>query len=462
MKESIFWYKNPGGKTEIIPSEVINFLMVNGLRNYYPDSIEDSSPFLVKLKSNVVSTVNRPYIINLIVNHIKSNKDNGALNTFHKMRGFPTTDDLVTLPILEGEFMTDAKDKSYFFFENGIFEVTGKEIHRIKYSDVGKFIWKSQIIKHDIDLRSFKECMEGSEFHKFLVDITDHTRVNRIHRYNHLTSLIGYLLHTYKDKSNPRATFFIDEFSDGKANGGTGKSLLSEALGQIRKRTQEDGKSFSTKNNFALQQVGPDTKLLVFDDVKKGFDLEGLFPIISEGMQVEKKYQDRITIPFERSPKILFTSNYRPFNQGASYRRRIYQFELTNFYNDKNTPIMKFGHRFFEDWDKEQWGYFYSLMMLATKFYLNKGVLVSKPLYSEKLKSVNPEFLAFMDETIETEIKYNKKDLFEIFLSRFPKFTELSQRGFTNWLNSYAEIHGYKMDESHSGTNNYFRYSKPQ
>ena len=102
-----------------------------------------------------------------------------------------------------------------------------------------------------------------------------------------------------------------------------------------------------------------DTKIVLFDDVHRKFDFEKLFPVITEGIQVERKYKNRITIPYSDSPKVLITTNYALNGTGSSFRRRLYEFQLSQFFNDENTPFRKFGRVFFEGWDVDQWNMFY-------------------------------------------------------------------------------------------------------
>ena len=49
----------------------------------------------------------------------------------------------------------------------------------------------------------------------------------------------------------------------------------------------EDGKNFNVKERFAFQQVQPDTKVILFDDLVK--DFERIFPAITSNLTVEKK-----------------------------------------------------------------------------------------------------------------------------------------------------------------------------
>ena len=126
-----------------------------------------------------------------------------------------------------------------------------------------------------------------------------------------MESTLGYLIHTFKDKTDQKAIIFNDQEIDDNPNGGSGKSLMLTAIGNIRKIIKIDGKAYNpSKNDFVYQRVNLDTQVLAFDDVRKHFDFEQLFSLITEGIPVNRKNKDEIYIPFERSPKIVITTNY--------------------------------------------------------------------------------------------------------------------------------------------------------
>jgi len=85
-----------------------------------------------------------------------------------------------------------------------------------------------------------------------------------------------------------------------------------------------------------------DTQVLSFDDVKKHFDFERLFSVITEGITIEKKNKDAIKIPFDKSPKIIITTNYAIKGKGNSFERRKWELEFKQFYTQEFTPQVEF------------------------------------------------------------------------------------------------------------------------
>ena len=89
-----------------------------------------------------------------------------------------------------------------------------------------------------------------------------------------------------------------------------------------------DGKKFAFENTFAYQLVSADTQVLCFDDVKKYFDFERLFSLVTEGLTLEKKNKDELFLSYSESPKIAFTTNYSiaANAEHAKRRQRVFEF----------------------------------------------------------------------------------------------------------------------------------------
>ena len=135
------------------------------------------------------------------------------------------------------------------------------------------------------------------------------------------------------------------------------------ALQQMKKLVFIDGKSFNFERSFAYQTVSADTQILCFDDVKKHFEFERLFSVITEGLTLEKKNRDAISIPFKKSPKIAITTNYALKGSGNSHSRRKWEIELNQHYNKNFSPLDEFNKLMFGDWDDAEWCVFDNYMV---------------------------------------------------------------------------------------------------
>jgi hypothetical protein len=268
-----------------------------------------------------------------------------------------------------------------------------------------------------------------------------------------MRSTIGYLLHGWKNLSYSPATILNDEVISENPEGGTGKGLFMNGLSHMKKLVVIDGKSFNFEKSFAYQLVSADTQILCFDDVKKAFDFERLFSVVTEGLTLEKKNKDAIKIPFSKSPKVAITTNYAIRGKGASFERRKWELELTQHYNKDFTPLVEFGKMMFGEWDDDEWCQFDNYMISNLQLYLMNGLMKSEfvNLRIRKLSAETShdflEWLGIINNTESEKFIMDKRiymsDLYNDFINEYPdyapksKFT-ISRTKFNKWLNSYA------------------------
>jgi hypothetical protein len=158
-------------------------------------------------------------------------------------------------------------------------------------------------------------------------------------------------------------------------NGRSGKGLLWNALGLMKRVQSLNGKSFSFLDQFPYQSIKTDCQILVYDDVKPNFAFINLFSMITEGMEITYKGQNTIKLPVEDSPKILITTNYVIKGTGGSHDARKFEVELSSFFNANHSPQDFFGHMLFDDWDIKEYARFDCYMIECIKKYLNFGLM---------------------------------------------------------------------------------------
>lgn len=354
----------------------------------------------------------------------------------------------------EIEFAEDTREKAYVFFRNGYVEVTKDDIKQFDYKKLEGKIWEKQIINRD-----FKPTDKECEFEIFLLKVCKHEG----NRYKALLTAIGYLLHRWKDSSNSKAIILIDEKLSEGAFGRSGKSLVVKAVGKLRKLLSVDGRNFKFDKNFAFQSVSFDTSIIEFNDVDRRFKFEKLFSIITDGITVEKKNKDEISIPFHKSPKIVISTNYTVDGIDDSTLDRQFVIEFSDHYNMDHKPIDEFGHLFFDEWDEKEWNSFDNFMLRCLQLYLNEGLVTyeHKNLKLKKLiDSTSVEFADFA-ESLEIGVDYQKKELHSEFKEEFPDFEGQKQNTFTRWIKIYAGIEGLEVEEWRDEAKQYhFRLKK--
>lgn len=339
------------------------------------------------------------------------------------------------------EFLKDTKSEGFFPFKNGVVVVSKDSVVLKSYGELGKVVWKTQVIDHFVIIEQDIELAK-IEYFRFIERISD----NDSDRYIYALGLIGYLLHNYKDPSRPFSVILAEETEKEANGGGTGKGIFVKALGYLLNIVRVDGKNFKFDKSFAFQRVDLDTRILAIEDTRRNVDFEGFYSIITEGITVEKKNKDELFIPYKDSPKVMFTTNYTIPNSGNHAKRRQKVLEFSGYFGPTRTPEDEFGHKLFDDWDKDEWNRFYNLMFESVKGYLDFGVQEVKPSDKIKRKQIRvqfgEEFLEFLMGVFEEQPGWIKlEQLYNDFMlmSGFDK-KDYSVKRFTKGIEESCSI----------------------
>lgn len=193
----------------------------------------------------------------------------------------------------------------------------------------------------------------------------------------------------------------------------------------------------------------------MFDDVKKYFDFERLFSVVTEGLTLEKKNKDAIKIPFSKSPKIAITTNYAIKGSGNSFARRKWELELHQYYSKEFTPLDEFGKLMFGDWNDDDWCEFDNYMIGCLSNYLRTGLVKSKfvNLNIRQLSAETShdfiEWCGLIGDSSQENLKIEpgarlyKNELYNEFVDEYPDYgpkskMTISRTKFYKWLYSYA------------------------
>jgi hypothetical protein len=355
-------------------------------------------------------------------------------------------------------FIKDSPTESYVFFRNCVVKITSKKITTCHYSEIEGHVWEEHIIDRDFTLNQPACYAElTGPFHNFLHLIT----TNGTDNFESLLTIIGYVLHRYKDPSRSKCVIFYDiNVNQERQNGRSCKTLLCRALNEVRNILLENGKLIDPTTKFAFNRVSLDTNGIVFDDIPKHLKFEKFFSIITGDLTKEEKFENSVTIPFADSPKIIFTSNYIVQGEGLSHSDRRVEFFISDYFNPENTPLSYFGKRFFEEWTDEEYNQFYNTMVMAIEYYLEHGIqepTLSRYYYILRNSSPN-NFIDKCDAYILPNEKYSKTDLFEEFKKDIPDLDATTQYTFTGLLKKYADYQGWSVTESHSGDKYYITF----
>lgn len=441
----IFWDTDKNGKLSLNDYKFKLFLENRG---FYKVMLNDKEFTFVKVYNNIINEVTETNIKDFILNHVIE-IDINVYNFFARSTNKFNENYLNQLATKELSMVRDTPTESYLFFKNTVVKVTEDNIDFIDYINIGGFIWEKNIIKRDFSLSKNK-----SDFQTFISNISNNDKK----RTQILESAIGYLLTTYKGQDEGIAVILYDESLNDNPSGRTGKTVISDAINEVRKLVTLNGKDFDNKGNFPYDIVNLDDNVICFDDMDRNFKFESLFSIITGNLTLKKKYLQPIAIPFEKSPKIMFTSNYILSGNGDSHDDRKLEIELFRHYSKNYKPIHEFGKLFFShNWDKNDWDAFYNYMISNIQLYFKIGLQKSE-LKTGKIKKLiantcedffdfcENEFLWQSDyfyTTKEILIKYNDGH------REIPKTMNINW--FGRWLGMYFDYKKWKRDDTTYG-----------
>lgn len=440
-----FWDRNDKGVIRIVHIQFKQFLEDSGFYKYCPEG--GKNYVFVKVTNNLIDHTSEKEIKDFVLNHLIELDDIGVYNYFADNTRFFKEEFLSMLSTIDIYFIADTKDAAYLYYKNCAVKISKEGISTLDYLDLGGYVWKDHVID-----RNFSLCgvTDRCDFRKFVSNINggDEGRVKS------MESTLGFLMHGYKNLSFCPAVILNDEVISDNPEGGTGKGLIMNALSKIKKLVVIDGKSFAFEKSFAYQLVSADTQILCFDDVRKHFDFERLFSVITEGLTLEKKNKDAIKIPFAKSPKIALTTNYAIKGAGNSFARRKWELELHQYYTKEFTPLDEFGKLMFGDWNDDDWCEFDNYMIGCLKSYLKTGLVKSK-FVNLKIRQLSAEtchefieWCGLVDSNernvaLQTDTRLYKNELYSNFVDEYPDYgprgrMSISRTKFYRWLVSYA------------------------
>ena len=438
-----FWFINDKNKISVNPLKYKFFLERNGFKKHFPN--ESDKPQFVSIQSNKVKLTSVSKIKDFVLDYLMNRKELEVWNYCANYQNLFSEQFLLMLESIDLIMLNDNRNTSFLAFKNGILEVTKDKIELIDYIDVDGYIWESHILDReyikldnfDNDYKSFINNISGSE--PFPIECT-----------------IGYLISTYKNRSNNKAVILNDEIISDNPEGGTGKGLFVQGLSQIRNTSIIDGKQFDSKKSFAYQTVSLDTKILVFDDVKKNFDFEDKFSLVTEGMTLERKNKDAIKLNVHDSPKIVMSTNYAIKGEGNSHNRRRHEIEIAQYYGKDLTPDEEFGKQLFDEWDLLEFQKFDNYMVYCLQMYLKSG-LVHQNAKNIKLRKfiveTNMDFYEWISdfENFPINKRNDKSQYFNAFINDNKDYDKwLKRNRFNIWIQKYANYKDYDFEQGSS------------
>jgi hypothetical protein len=389
----------------------------------------------IKVEGNVVREITSKDIRAFLVKFVRQNVAdikvwNLVLNSSRTKT--VTMDDL---PIINIDFTCNSLDSQYLFFNNKTVEVSGKGITEHRPIDCNRHVWESEVSEHrfkrlspafkikynekfnnyDLDVKHIH-----SHYFRYLINTsrtywrqeleeratgdkeTDDKYFSENHfsiegkRLNYdevdeqmlnLTAkifAIGYMMHRYKDMSKPWAVWVMEDkvSEDGISSGGSGKSFMIKFLSNFRKTLTLGGRNKKlTENPHIFENLNERTGLILVDDADQYIDFNFFYDKITGNIEVNEKHVKTKILSYEKSGKLVFTSNHPPrSNDGSTSRRLLYvvtsdwYHESTedNDYNETRSIKDDFGYEICRGTYKDEyWNEDINFLVDCLQFYLS-------------------------------------------------------------------------------------------
>ena len=254
-------------------------------------------------------------------------------------------------------------------------------------SDLDKY----QVTIHDSDFIFVRFLQDLAHLHwqkdlERKIKLSDEEKKEQNLALANLLFILGYHCSQYKDPGKPWLTFVQDmRISDiGQSSGRSGKSLLTKAITYVRASFYKGGRSLDDKNQYQFFYDGFTEfhDFIEVDDMHEYADFSFFYTQVTGKREVNPKNYSPVTLDYEKSGKMLISSNFELQNADSSTIARLlncgvsdYYHEATKFnsYKETRTPLTKFGRRLYDDFTDEEWIKFYNLIaycvQMTMRFY---------------------------------------------------------------------------------------------
>lgn len=378
--DPIFWTYAPESSLDIDVAAMREFFRAHGIGIY---RTQCGGLCHICMDGHTVSVVSTDWIRDYIINYAEKNCPHGVLNKLYKnMSEVLCMWQLAHLCQLKPVFWKPEKRIQYFYFSGTCWQVTPDSIDEIAYPDLGHSVWDDHIIKHTPQMRdrmidikleegkcklSFTEDGRHCHFLQYLKNASNFGS-DDWNAFSLLSKLcaIGYLMMDYKDVNQPAAVIAYGE-------SGSGKSLLGELLRRVRPTVFIPLRKSPMEDVFIWNDIKESTRLVILDNIRRHFDFEELFPVISSDWKIYKKGGDVETRLFRSSPKLYITSSWQIEGEGESFRVRQWKLWFSSHYNHYHKPVDDYGTLFFSEWDEEQWNLTYTMLARCVQIYMMYG-----------------------------------------------------------------------------------------
>lgn len=510
---------------EIDTEYLFHFLQLHG---YYILHDENSDePRFIHIDGNIVSAVTPRDIRTFVRRWASGDGSTQHHDVRNLILNTPRLSPLALEALQETEldFTSFTPDSQLFFFRNGTANVTasGIEWKPRKQHDYDGCVWEDNVIRHEY--RELKPMFtvkvgrdEEGEF-LFSLDITD-CRSSKFFGYLINSSRIywrkemeqrfgsqrerdeyraahpfdiageglsetereeqqlcllskmfalGYMLHQYKSPDRAWALMAMDAKigENDECNGRSGKSFFYTLLGFLRRKVDMSGRSGNImRNDHWLDNVDQFTQLLHIDDLDERMPASFFYDIITGSMTINPKGNHIFTIPFSKSPKIGFTTNYVPSDFDPSSNARLIYMVYSDYYHESTEQNDYLESRSIrDDFDKvllteayseEEWAADFAFAMQCVQFYLRMKrdfptLKIQPPMENIRTRKLKRDmgenfeewaYQFFAEGSGHLDVQLVRTEVFEDY-KRYSNVSTVKMKSFTRKLRAFAQVCPY-------------------
>ena len=312
---------------------------------------------------------------------------------------------------------------------------------------------------------------------------------------------LGYLCAQYKAPSKPWLVVVQDtKISDvGKASGRSGKSLLGKAAQYVRNAYYRSGRELSTNEEsykFFFDSFSELYDVVIVDDLNEFINFGFFYTQATGERVVNPKHGSPFIVPYEKTGKMILSTNFELPNTDASSMARILSVGVSDYYHEKTSdngykeswsPEDKYGRQLFNHFTEEEWNKFFWFMAYCIQMQMRFPKIdppmdnLEKRQYRREMSSglgrgenflfwANDYFMEWtgdkfkrpeysgatisdgmqVDQNVYLNTYFLKKDAIQHFLdnSGIPdnKRRSFNSQSFKKMLQAWCKYHGYELN----------------
>ena len=441
--------KNGQTQYAIIRPRLDYFLELNGFFTL-PDD-QRAEPLYVRIMDNVVRRIKAKHITAFLKEWMREQGlDENLQGKVLRSHDLPNSQSSTLRVRDDLDFTQATPEEQRFYFRNGWVRVTCDDITFHGYGELtDRYVWQESIIQHDYRPMPKMFSVVRREDGTYIVDVAKEApskllqfvlNTSRIYWRKEeelgleLTdaeaaeehqcmagklSALGYMQHRYKSESAAWAVLCQDAApgeSDDDCNGRSGKSFFLKAATALQCPLFIEARVPSIiDNRFIFDGVTEATDIVVVDECCKNLNYDFFFGKVSGDLRYEEKGNHPRLIPFAKSPKFAFATNFvlrrhDPSTEGRYWPQPFgdyyHQATKKNDYRETRSIRDDFGCNLMGmEYPEADWQADIAFLLQCLQFYLSLPVgerRIMPPMQRierrEQLADIGKDFRQWADE----------------------------------------------------------------